>query len=100
MSNAFQGEQTFNEDISAWDTSKVTDMSNIFNKATAFNQNISSWQTGKVTNMNAMFSYAIAFNQNISSWSVDLVVYCTFFAFEAGALTPPNFPSSSDCTAP
>ena len=80
---------TFNEDISAWDTSNVTDMSYMFDShrfqsehwwlgyeqgdrhgayvpyATAFNQNIGSWDTSKVTSMGYMFYNATAFNQDI-----------------------------------
>ena len=41
-------------------------MNNMFQGAAAFNQNISSWNTAKVTDMNAMFSGAALFNQ---TWS-------------------------------
>tara|TARA_B110000971_G_scaffold37995_1_gene36673 strand:- start:6983 stop:7846 length:864 start_codon:yes stop_codon:yes gene_type:complete len=41
---------TFNEDISRWDVSNVTEMFGMFNSATAFNQDISGWDVGKVTN--------------------------------------------------
>ena len=38
----------FNEDISYWDTSKVTDMEGMFMEATAFNQDLSEWNVKKI----------------------------------------------------
>ena len=54
----------FNQDLSRWDVSKVTNMSDMFAGATAFNQDLSRWgsKTGNVTNMSDMFQEAIAFN--------------------------------------
>jgi surface protein len=54
--------KTFNQDLSAWDTSHVTDMSYMFFQAAAFNQDISSWDTSKVLNMQRMFTGATKFN--------------------------------------
>ncbi len=60
----------FNEDISSWDTSRVTSMAYMFFATITFNQNISSWDTSKVTNMLSTFYAARAFNQNINGWNV------------------------------
>ena len=46
----------FNQDISKWDTSKVTDMSHMFSGATAFNQPLNNWDVSNVTNMSYMFA--------------------------------------------
>jgi surface protein len=41
----------------------------MFSGAAAFNQNISSWNTAKVSSMYDMFHQATAFNQNIGGWN-------------------------------
>ena len=52
----------------------VTDMAGIFDDATAFNQDISSWNVSSVTNMsNKCLQDATAFDQDISSWDVSSV---------------------------
>jgi surface protein len=73
MSSLFSDLATFNEDITTWDTSKVTDMFQMFHGAEYFNQNINSWNTSSVTNMYGMFAFAKAFNQNINSWNTSNV---------------------------
>ena len=77
MSNMFNGATSFNQDISSWVTSSVTDMSAMFQSAAAFNQPIpksgSQWDTTLVTDMSNMFNGAAAFNQDISSWVVSAV---------------------------
>ena len=60
---------TFNENISSWDTAQVTDMYNMFYYASAFNQDIGSWNTAQVTTMEIYVSIASAFNQDIGSWN-------------------------------
>ena len=49
MSYLFNGNTSFNQDISNWDVSNVTNMSVMFNGATSFNQDISSWDVSSVT---------------------------------------------------
>ncbi len=108
MENTFLRAWSFNQDVSSWDVSSVTDMSNMFaetprfnngdtgnngakpltwgtttgrvkdmsymfNKAWVFNQDVSSWDVSSVTNMVIMFSDARIFNQDISSWNVSSV---------------------------
>mgnify|MGYP005744182361 CR=1 FL=1 len=82
---------SFNQDISKWDTSKVTMMSNMFDQNTAFNQNINTsvqerddgngntekyvaWDVSKVTMFNSMFNSGgggnkSVFNGDISNWN-------------------------------
>jgi len=63
----------FNQDISGWNVSKVTNMSGMFYKATAFNQPIGDWDVSSVTDMADMFYKATAFNQFIGNWNVSSV---------------------------
>jgi surface protein len=51
---------SFNQNISKWDTSKVTDMSGMFRSASSFNQDISGWDMRKVTYLDTMFDGATA----------------------------------------
>ena len=69
----FPIENAFNQDISAWDVSSVTDMGLMFNNASDFNQDIGSWVVDSVTVMKGTFDGASSFNQDISSWNVSSV---------------------------
>jgi surface protein len=62
----------FNQDISSWDVSNVTDMARMFYKTDAFNQTIGNWDVSNVTNMRTMFA-ATSFNQPIGGWDVSNV---------------------------
>ena len=68
MGNLFHGATTFNQDISAWDTSNVTGMYSIFRDASNFNQDISAWNVSSVSDMEMMFYGASSFNQDLSAW--------------------------------
>jgi len=67
ISNLFDG-SNFNQDISVWNVSGVTNMENMF-AVTPFNQDITGWDVSNVTNMSSMFASATAFTQNISGWT-------------------------------
>merc|ERR1719420_1700959 len=64
---------TFDEDITAWDTSAVTSFYLMFYKQTAFNQPLGDWEVDNVLRMNHMFYKAEAFNQDISGWNIEQV---------------------------
>ena len=64
LSKAFYNCTNFNQDISNWNFSGVTNMESMFENATKFNQDISSWNISNVTNMDSMFENATKFSNN------------------------------------
>ncbi|MDA8994929.1 BspA family leucine-rich repeat surface protein [Schleiferiaceae bacterium] len=73
LSNAFNGQSTFNQNIGNWDVSNVTTFNYLFRLAVAFNQDLGNWDVSAGTSMVGMFSNAKAFNQDITSWDVSNV---------------------------
>ena len=69
----FDNARSFNQDLSKWDVSRVTNMTAMFRHAESFNQDLSKWDVSRVTDMTAMFSYAHFFNQDVSHWDVSRV---------------------------
>ncbi|MGM0588506.1 MAG: FG-GAP-like repeat-containing protein [Bacteroidota bacterium] len=63
---------SFNQDISSWDVSSVTNMRRMFWSATSFNQDIGDWDVSNVTDMSKMFVFT-GFNQDIGNWDVTSV---------------------------
>ena len=63
----------FNQNISSWDTSSVTNMGGMFGEATAFNQDIGTWDTSSVLSMSQMFYSTTSFNQDIGNWDTSSV---------------------------
>lgn len=88
----------FNQDISKWDTSNVELMGGMFSAAESFNQDISNWNVSKVKDMNFMFSRAKSFNQDLSAWDVSNVTECNYFAWQSGNLWTLPKPNFTNCT--
>ena len=80
---------SFNDDISAWDTSSVTTMSGMFLGASSFNQPLNDWRVGNVTDMDWMFYNASAFNQPLNDWQVDNVTSMHLMFHGASAFNQP-----------
>jgi surface protein len=87
MSSLFN-QVIFNEDISSWDVSNVTDMNQMFAESFAFNQPIDFWDVSAVTNMNGMFFFASGFNQPIGDWDVSQVTDLSSM-FNGGSFNQP-----------
>ena len=77
LSNLFLNNATFNENISEWDVSNVTNMKSMFDNAYKFNQPLNNWDVSNVTNMNGMFNNAYTFNQPLDNWDVSNVTDMT-----------------------
>ena len=60
MDGMFQNADSFNQPLSAWNVSGVTDMTRMFHGADSFNQPLNSWDVSAVTDMTRMFSGAEA----------------------------------------
>jgi surface protein len=73
MYGMFENAQNFNQDLSAWDVRNVRNMEYMFYDAQNFNQDLSAWDVRNVTRMNSMFQQASAFNQDLSAWDVSNV---------------------------
>jgi surface protein len=66
-------------------------------QGTSFNQDISSWDVSNVTEMTTMFANSSSFNQDLSSWNVENTIECLQFSWEVDSwiLPKPNF---TNCT--
>lgn len=62
----------FNQDVSHWDVSRVTDMSSMWSGCSAFNQPLDMWDVSSVQSggFSYLFYAATAFDQDISNWCV------------------------------
>ena len=84
MSNQFKDKNTFNSDISHWDTSNVTNMDMMFSGAALFDQPIGIWDTSKVTSMMGTFFAARNFNQPLGAWDTGEVIDMSYMFNGAG----------------
>ena len=80
---------SFNDDITAWDTSGVTDMKYMFKGASAFDQDLGGWSVAKVTSMYVTFNGAAAFDQPIGGWRVDGVTNMKWMFHSAASFNQP-----------
>ena len=80
----------FNEDISKWNVSNVTNMNRMFRSTKSFNQPLNDWDVSNVTNMAHMFYMEVGkykvpsvFNQPLDNWDVSNVVNMSYMFFGA-----------------
>jgi len=98
--NAMFSNTPFNQDISGWDVSNVTNMFGMFIQNFVFNQDISSWDVSSVNNMRFMFlvTSPSAMNQDLSGWSVGNVTDCLDFADGTSTTWTQPKPNFTACT--
>ena len=76
MYEMFKGATSFNQNISSWNVSAVTNMKEMFEVATSFNQDLSTWDVSNVTNFDGMFRNASSLSDENkcaihTSWSTN-----------------------------
>ena len=59
----------WDQDVSGWDVSNVTEMYGLFWFCQQFNQDISGWNVSNVTDMELMFVSCNSFDQNLGPWT-------------------------------
>jgi surface protein len=69
----FSGAAAFNQSINNWDVSSALSMGNMFDDMATFNQPLNNWNVSQVTNMGCMFCFSTSFNQDLSAWDVSNV---------------------------
>ena len=79
LKGMFRSCSRFNEDISGWNTSNVTNMRSMFMYCGSFNQNL-PWDTSNVINMSHMFFGCTSFNQNLH-WDTSRVAVMSHMFF-------------------
>lgn len=85
LAGMFQGARVFNQDISNWDTSNITNMERMFQGAISFNQDIDSWNTESVTTMKEMFRDTESFDQELKNWNTANVQDMSLMFYQAKA---------------
>lgn len=73
MCEAFFPALSFYGDVSSINVENAISMVGILNSALLFNQGISSWNKSHVTNVDGMFIYARSFCHNLSSCDVSTI---------------------------
>ena len=67
LNHMFEGAINYNQDISSFDVSDVSDFSYAFKNSTAFNQSLANWDISNAVNMNNMLDNTNLSNVNYAS---------------------------------
>ena len=85
----FDGAKSFNQPLSNWDVSLVTNMQSLFSGAEIFNQPLNTWDVSNVKDMSSMFQGAKLFNQPLYNWNVSSVYSMFYMFFDAYSFDQP-----------
>ena len=75
MLEMFYGCENFNQPLNNWNVCNVINTSCMFYNCKNFNQPLNNWDVSNVTNMSFMFYNCKKFNQNINKWNVSNVIH-------------------------
>jgi|LWDU01.1.fsa_nt_gi surface protein len=87
------------DDVTNFDVSGLTELIGIGGiHQNTFNQDISGWDVSNITDMTNMFAENHAFSYDLSGWDVSSVTDCAYFGYDSGLTCSimPNLPTS--CT--
>lgn len=84
LGNAFLVCNNFNNSLSHWNTTNITNLSATFSSCSRFNQPLNSWNVSSVTNFSFMFNSCSSFNQDLSSWNFSSCTLNGLNGFMAG----------------
>lgn len=87
--NFLNDAREFSGDLSSWDVSNATNMRFMFYRCRAFNSDISGWNTANVTNMEYMFHTNLVFNQDLSNWDVGNVTTMRLMFYQCPEFNSP-----------
>ena len=68
-----ENRSSFNEDLSGWNVSSVTDFGSMFKNASA-QPTLGDWNVSSATNLGSMFRGASSFDQPIGDWNISSVM--------------------------
>ena len=74
LDHLFDGQETFDADLSKWNTSAVKNLVYTFHNAKIFTSDLSKWNVKNVMNMQCTFMKTEAFNSDLSQWDVKKVM--------------------------
>ena len=99
MSSMFNGATSFNQDLTSWDVSNVTNMSNMFHNSTSFDRNLAAWDISSVTNIVNILDYTgmsvTNYNSTLNGWALETVNSSLLFA-GYGLIYSPNGKTGHD----
>ncbi len=80
----FHDASSFNQDISGWDVSGVSNFGHVFQNCTSFNKSLNGWDVSSGTNFSRMFLNCTSFNQSLNDWVFSTTSDINFYSMFIG----------------